>query len=353
MDQLWWKQITKARIFRENIVNAIISEKSVVLSLPRFVPWYDTLFGMIEEDLNAEAVQRSLETMKDDGGDPGKQLLEKFCKKEVRAQYRVGKTYAQFLAAQRAITLNSRIVWVRGLTEKTLPAWLKFVSEYNKALPKNEEGGIFVLELRKTGAKFSSGGFEKLSFDESITPYDKYTFCILASSETNLPSDLVPYFAELVSRVCSDDVELCALCIRNAREFAEDPEKFLRSAAENECHSDGSALDLGDILSDIEKKIWECQIRTIFPEIESYRGSFVARYNKEIAKQLPITDAFGETLSIPEDVELGQLYAMTCAGCIQMRTNNELGELGFYKESRNALAHLQPLSFKDVQRILK
>ena len=163
----------------------------------------------------------------------------------------------------------------------------------------------------------------------------------------------MPYIAELVSSVCSDDIELCAECIKYGEEFARDPTACLQKIAEISAHSDGTPFEAEALLSDLEYHIWESQIRLLFPKIERFRTDFIKMHRKDINKNLPITNTFEETIENPEDVEIGLLYALTKIGAVQMFTNEEFPVLRFYKDIRNSLAHIKPVDFESVCRILK
>lgn len=353
MDTIWWKQITKANIFAGKIIDALRREQSLVLCLPRFVPWYESLFRIIEDGLTISGAQRNIYIYEATDEEPGKLLLNEFCKREVRSEYRIGKSYAEFLATRQALTLNSSIIWLRGLNKNQLVQWAKFVNDYNKCLSKYTTGALFVLETNESSVSSIKGKIESLSFSSEISAYDKYTFCILASSSTSVSSDVMPYLAELVSSICSDDIELCAECIRYGKEFAKDPAACMERIAENEMHSNGTPFEADLLFPGIEYHTWESQIRLLFPKIERFRTDFIKRHYKDIAYNLPITNNFDETIENPEDVEIGLLYALTKNGAIQMHSNEEFGILRFYKDVRNNLAHIKPVNYESVCRILE
>ena len=107
MEQIWWKQITKAKHFIDMVTDAILDNKSVILSMPAFVPWHETMYEMIAEILNGENSLNRLISIDCPTGDVGQYLLDNYCKKEKRASYRYGMSYASFLAKSEDIVLNS------------------------------------------------------------------------------------------------------------------------------------------------------------------------------------------------------------------------------------------------------
>ena len=353
MDRVWWEQITKASLFCRKIIDALSTGDSVVLKLPQHVPWYDTLVEIINEGIVNNGLERSIAYV-EGVSTPGKYLLDNFCKKEIRIQYRPGKSYAAFLAEQDSITLNSTIVWVKDVEFCNLNSWLTFIHEYNRMLPKAKQGGLFLLEYRGEESVASKGHIQCISFSSEISAYDKYTFCTLvsASAQLDLDNRIKPYLAELVSTVCADDIELCAQCIKDGVDFAKDPAAYLQTIEETMYRSDGSPYSTDLTIEEIRYRIWESQIRMVFPLLERFRMQFVTDHHAEIARELPIETSFGERIEIPEDTELGHLYYLTSNGAIQMRDNAEWPTLRTFKEARNDLAHLSQLPFDKVFEIL-
>lgn len=351
MDRIWWKHITKASLFTEKVIDALASGDNVLLSLPRHVPWYTTLADIIREGLVERGIARSIEYI-DGRNDPGTFLLENYCKKETRLQYRVGKSYAAFLASQDATTLNSSIIWIENLETTRLEVWMDFIHEYSCRIPAGREGGLFVLEIRSEESVNGGRHIQCISFSTEISAYDKYTFCTLLSTTAIVDNKIRQYLAELVSSVCTDDMELCAECFAGGLAFARDPIAYLQTAVGSKYRSDGSQYDLSVSGDELRYRIWESQIRMLFPLIERFRMRFVEAHREEIQRELPKETAFGEKIEAPEDVEIGLLFFMTSNGAIQMRDNNEYRYLRIIKDARNDLAHLNYLKFEAVYEIM-
>lgn len=352
MEQIWWKQITKAKHFIDMVTDAILSNKSVILSMPAFVPWHETMYEMIAEILNGENSLNRLVSIDCPEGDVGQYLLENYCKKEKRASYRYGMSYASFLAKSEDIVLNSSYIWVKEVSQKKLEEWSRFIADYNKNVPSHMSPAVFILETRDSVKKPKAvKGIQHISFSDNIDAYDKFTFCALASTDIAIRSSLRPYLAGMVSTICSDDMELCAQCLRRGLAFLRDPAKVLALVMESECHSDGSPFVMDLDKSPIDSLLWECQIKLIFPVIEKYRSRFVGQHYKEISAALPIANALGEVITSPQEVELGQLVRLVGAGNISV-TPQAYQELDLFRKARNDLAHLTPLDFGVVEAVL-
>lgn len=352
MEQIWWNHIIKVHSFLESIVTETVKGSSMLLSLPNSIPWRNTLIDIVSDRLRIENSKNKFEEIKCPEEEPGAYLLERFCKKEIRATYRYGMSYAQFLGKCQETVLNDRYIWVSDIPADKINKWLDFVAEYNVNV-KDKTPGIFIMEVHDDSiARKSKKGIKNLIFNQKIGDYDKYAFCALASSETRCKEYLRPYLAEVVSSVCGDDVELCAACVLRGMEFLSLPDQTINDIIES-CHrSDGECYFFNKSKEEITVSIWESQLKYIFPLIESYRKYFVKRYIRAIKNILPISNSYGEKVTIPEDVEIGTLFYLVGRGDIVI-SSTEYDELERYRNARNRLAHMNVLENEEVEAILK
>lgn len=352
MHNIWWNQITKANRFISQISDALQNDKSVILGVTAAMPWFETLFTVVEERMRSCGGNRNLKLIKSTDGDVGEYLLNNYCKRETRNSYRIGVSYAAFLAQCSNTTLNARILWVKEASQEKANEWLAFIDEYNRELPRGVAPALFVVETSGSVCSAAKKYLECISFRDHISSYDRYAFCTLVTTDLGMVPEIKLYLADLVSNICADDVELCAACMKNGSSFLADPVGCLATLVDSGTHDDGSPFIFSVNEKRIADMIWESQIRLIFPAIERYRKDFIVHHRMEIASVLPIESPFGETVAEPEEVEIGVLYYMTAEGRIQMRTNAEFANLRELKEARNKLAHLKPLDFETVKRIL-
>lgn len=352
MDIIWWEQITKAAHFIQTTASTILDHNSVVISLPESTPWKSTLYENIEGILRQGNPEYKLAFHDCPTEEPGEFLLEEYCKRDKRNSYRYGMSYAKFLAESEGIVLNSRYVWIRNVAGEKLKEWQNFISEYNKNLRTNSSSAVFILETQDMTTKTKKvKGIKYLSFDDSIDFYDKYSFCVLASTGIDIRPSIRPYVAEVVSSVCKDDIELCALCMQQWNDFVKEPLKTLIQVTSSETHSDGSPFSADYNTESVEARIWEAQIKLLFPIVERYRTYFVKKYRKHIEKALPLETVYGEIIDDPLDVELGALCRLVKEKIVPL-TPKENDQLDSFKVIRNYLAHLRTLDFERVEWVL-
>ena len=352
MDEIWWGQITKAAHFIQATASLVLDHNSIVISLPERTPWKATLYDNIEGILRQGNPEYKLAFHACPAEEPGAFLLEEYCKRDKRNSYRFGMSYAKFLAESEDIVLNSRFVWIKNVSGRKLEEWLSFITEYNKSLRKNALSAVFILETQDRNIKAKKvKGLKYLSFDDSIDFYDKYTFCVLASTGIDISPGIRPYVAEVVSSVCKDDIELCAICMKQWKDFVKEPLKTLLQITSSKKHSDGSPISADYDTESVENRIWEAQIKLLFPIVERYRTHFVKKYRKHIEKALPIETVFGDLIDDPLDVELGALSRLVNEKKVPL-TPKEDNQLDAFKKIRNNLAHLKILDYDQVEWVL-
>lgn len=350
MDKIWWSQVTNAVKYISDIKASILDEKSIIIRHSKEIPWKECFQETVQEAVKLQNSEKKFvqftTTM-----NPGEYLLNEFCKKEKRAEYRPMKGYAKFLAGSDDIVLHDRYLWISVPDEKCLVEWTNFVTEYIKERGKRDKAAVFILEWEGTGIGNTPKGIKTFSFDDYIGEYDRLVFAMLASSNTKMPPFIQDYTAELVASIAGNDIELCATCLSGGKEFLENPIDYVRGIEKNMWHSSGTPFVLGNNNQELEHLIWRAQIKTVYPFLEEYREEFVQKHEPEIAKQLPIQTSYGDIFNDPKDVELGTLLYMAGNGSIKLPTK-EYSRLKRYREARNKLAHLSVLDFKDVEELL-
>ena len=338
MNKVWWTKVTNASHFLDKIVDTVQNGQSIILQLPDTIPWYETM---------KEIVETRIEDMVED---PGEYLFYEFCKKEKRVHYRPGIGYAEFLAKNEDIVLTDSILWIAKTCEENLTKWAK---HSNKALGKHKEGCIFIVEARNNPAGAAvkeKKGLRNISYAREIGHYDNYLFNVLATSSSPEKEIFKQYLAEVVSIMLPDDIELSALCIEKGRAFLENPLGVIREISSTKTRSDGRnfGADIGE--EDLQERLWEAQIKVIFPLVERQRNVLVQKYQREIEGLLPIVAAYGEEFLEASEVELGILSYLAGSGQIQLQYE-DVEKLNKLKNARNVLAHIRTLPQEEVDGI--
>lgn len=353
MDKLWWNHIIRAHKFLEDIVQSAVEKRSMILSLPKNVPWRNTLLELVEEQLKLETPKNAFENICcPEEVEVGLFLLNKYCAEERRATYRYGMTYAAFLGKCEDTVLNDRYIWVHDIPKNKYDEWIDFIIEYDKNVTEKTPA-IFILETNDENfANKARKGIRKIIFDQNIGSYDKFAFCALATTNNVCKEYMRPYLAELISSICNEDIELCAECINAGDLFLDDPTGVIANIISTKCRSDDNTYSFSKTNEEIERLIWETQLKNVFPIIEKYRSYFIKKYHKYIKNALPITNSYGESVINPEDVEIGTLIYMVRNETISLNSI-EYEELNKFRDARNKLAHLNVLDLQMVEMTMQ
>lgn len=350
MNDIWWNKITNASHFIEEIVDAVQDKKSVLLQLPINVPWYSTMQDLVSNDIYMLNSDRSYQYVSDTGIEPGEYLLREFCKSEKRAQYRPSIGYAEFLAKSDDIVLNDMILWVASVNGKQVQKWLDFIVNYNKALGKGKKGCLFIIETYEEKNISNKKGIKHISFEKEIEYYDYYLFNMLAASDLKGSQLFKQYLAEAVSTMLPNDVELSSRCILHGKAFLENPLEVIERIVDEEYRSDGTCFNVNVTKEQLQERLWEAQIKVIFPLIEKHRNAIVKKYHREISALLPITAAYGEVFHEVTEVELGTISYLQGTDRIQM-CGSDAHKVSKLKKARNDLAHIKTIVQEDVEEI--
>ena len=58
MEEIWWRQVTNARKFREEIQDEIFDLHSIVIQIPEKLQWYEEMQEMVREELHNRESER-------------------------------------------------------------------------------------------------------------------------------------------------------------------------------------------------------------------------------------------------------------------------------------------------------
>lgn len=339
MDKIWWEQLNSPSRFIRDAAETLSGGKSVVLCLPKHVPWLKTMREVFENRLRPNGTLSVKIVDAKDISEPHKYVLNEFC--EDKDGFRPARkgAHAKFLATRTGISLNSSCIWIRNAAAAQIDAWLNFIVDYHGFL-KGRRGGVFLLEAGEDLNFVGKAGVEVFSYAKRISDYDSFAFNIFIASEFGKDNHLMKqYLAELVSALTEGDVEFGAACITLGESFLREPDIAFENILSTEKFSSPKTSE------DIDRAIWMTQLKLIFPLVETFRRNFIKRYADRIKNTPPFYNA-------PEEVEIGHLYRQFNQRRWLLK-GNDGDDLEFYREVRNKLAHLRILPFDELQKIFE
>ena len=351
METIWWNKIPNAAQFIQKISDNIKDGKSVILQLPSNTPWYECMKSIIEDELKKDNSYGDIKCLEESPDDPGKYLFHEYCKSEIRATYRPTKEYACFLAEHEEIALHNDIFWIHTESSKQLNSWISFVELYYKSISKGKQKCRFILETHIMDMFSDKKIIKVVSFNDSIEHYDNVLFNMLAASSVPGNETYKRYLAEVTSLLFPNDVEFSAKCISKGKSFLTNLTASINTISESDIRSNGLPFTFDLTPEELNERLWEAQIKILFPVIERYRNHIVNKYKEEIEAALPITTGYGDTITEAADVELGPITSLVASGKINM-SNEDYTKVDKFKDARNSLAHFSVLPQQKVEFII-
>ena len=335
--KIWWEDLNGSRRFLVEAAEKLSGGKSLVLYLPKRVPWLKMMREVLEKLLRNGTQTINVVDAQEISKEPQEYVLNNFCAKKDDFRPYSKKAYAKFLAESTGIALNDSCIWIRNASTAQVEQWFEFIADYQNFL-SGKRGGVFLLEANNDWN--GKSGVEILSYAEKISGYDSFAFNIFAAADFANENNLMKqYLAELVSELTEGDVEFGAECIDRSESFLKSPAEVFDDILWEGKFTSGKSTD------DIEQAIWMTQLKLIFPLVETFRRNFIRQYEEQIKNTPPY-------FSSPEEVEIGHLY-----GQFNQRrwllSENDADDLEFYREVRNKLAHLKILPFDELQKIFE
>lgn len=358
LGEIWWQTIPDAVRLYTELGENICKEIHVVLQHPEHLPWKDIFKEKFEAYIHGHDSNRSLNwvsasSIGDDKDSLGAYLLRHCCKEELRCRFRPGIGYARFLATDcERSTLKDTYLVIDGATAKQIEKWIPFLSEYASFLDGASGCVCFIMTAEAMDC-LPCKGVRQIEYDKFVTDYDSLIFSLIASGEQQVGSNtLRQYLGELVISVTGTDVELGAACIRAGESFMRDPHGVLTELAATGSYSNGNFFPMAPDVSEIQNLIWITQLKLLMPKIEMFRQSFLESHKDEIQQHLPCENAINETITDYRHVELGLLWSFYCKNYFNIIGSRDEQNLKLYREARNQLAHLKPLDYAMVKKLL-
>lgn len=344
---VWWGQLGNSLRFLTNITNSLQDCRSVVLQLPRELPWRRDFYEAVDIRRSFFGGERRLVRLSwAEGADPGEFVLDELCSGRVRADYWPGQTYAQYLGTRPELLMNDYYIWISGIHSKgDLAGWVEFLSGYHRAAKQQDSSAVFLLEY--DGPNTDVSGVDKIVY--TVENYDCRVFALEAAAALGNTS-LRNYQAELALNICGNSPELCFALLTAGAKLLRNP---VAAAAEvTACTYSSEGLPFPDLdEAQIQSAAWESAIVLLFPVLERFRTDFIRKNERELARHLPITNSNGDRITDPRDLEIGSLWHIVrSAG--KTFTTSDAETVRLCRKVRNLLAHNKFVPVEDVHNVL-
>ncbi len=340
--ELWWRRITNAVRYRQAVTEALEDGKSVILQIPAQLPWRDMFMELLRTKLREISAVKSFD-LRTPPKDivPGEYLLNVYCKEAERAAYWPTVPHSQYLAQSRTTVLKRKFVYLTNIPAGKTKDWADFLQAYMTACP-TEEHGQFLVETTESIPLQSSDAVAVLRYDDYVSDYDCLMLALAVTSSLQCGSENRKYIAEIACNIAGGDVELTGYLAEQGEVLATHPIMKAKDA-----------LDLPIITNELKQQVhsavWEAQLKIVFPKIEQFRNRFIQKYFNMLKGKLPIKNTNHQPIYDPNELEIGQLYHLTLSS--RQVEKAEFEQLKLYYKARNLLAHIEVLTYHQLQEI--
>lgn len=342
-NSIWWNKISNSSRLIQDITDDLIGRKSVILCIGNEFPFYDEFKAVLMDKLSRNDARNTVTEIELEGNcnDVGKYFLEKYCSPDMRSGYFPRKNYsaASYLSECTGFQLNGSIVWIRNIQHDNIAGWCRFIKDYNDQ-NANIGKAIFLLELKNySGHHIKSKNCKVISADNYYSEFDYYVYCFLLAAEIkNCNDEMKRYIAELVCKLCCGKVELCCEMFKHGLDVAK-----------NTCVSVRNVLGEDALTeNEITAIVWQVQNKLIFPVLEQFRRNLVENHMWEIKQHLPFRTPYGQEITDPFNLDLGNIKKMHKDNSIGLSPEEE-ETMSKYIEIRNNLAHMKPTKFDKLK----
>lgn len=369
MGNLWW-QLPGPRHFIDGIVQGVRVGKSVILCLPRFMP------DGLKIALKAEICQTNEWEWCDlplnsDNRAPIDILYSHFVSESPTHALRSAFTLSQ------EETFEGKVIWVENVDKQTWRSWQDFLLEYEQAcrsMPALARSTFCVALIGETALQPPPENvcLSNFYWKGVVTPFDMLFFVtsLMQTRSTRdmqkrlmiaMVADLAlwdPCVAEIFSGSRIEDILNPVPLLQEIaeeREWAKhvqmDSERLevnprlwsdgLADIFEGKPRLHSSILTLNDPRKEIDRRIWNAQIRTLLPMVEEKRRELLEKLDGIL--MVPYETRSGAAITDIYDLEIGHIYHQLATS--DLNTDPKLRDLAWQlKEIRNRLSHLEALS---------
>lgn len=340
----WWTVISGASRFINDIVDAVTEGGSVIVKNSADIPFCDDLVGILSSRIGSEMHDRAIKMfdsslIQEDTVE--KYLCEHYCPDEFFIPSK-GFTRTHFLVRSKVFEMNNSIRIIKKSNDKSEQEWIRFIGDYSRLLSMEDRSdkAQFILFAETDRNIPKAKQCSVIDFLEYVTEYDYYVFCLLSVPDSFHKSmKMKQYLAEITSELCRKDTFLIYDLLEAPEELYTNTYRYynqfvLEKVSENE----------------INKILWKSQIKLVFPILEEYRCFLVEKYRSDLESKLPFEVPYGESITEPENLELGHILFLNKE--LDFLKKNELEKLRLYKTVRNNIAHMRPASPDSIEGIL-
>ena len=351
---MFW-DLPGTRRFLDDALDALRGGSSLVLCFPTDIPheFDDALFIRVDSMLHVGRLTASDSPLAD-----------------LRQQYSTDPSEVHTLAdLYLDERFQGRLIRLDGLTHRNWPRWCEFLSRYAAASRSKPLLGrtLFVAPVVGAPCAYLPGndvGLAVLDWEHALDDIDLLLFASDGLRGRSIPRLLRSLLATTIARVAAWDAETAARLLEEDPTTILDPVETLRRIAyekgwttetplhwalgtqsrSGSVHPARAALDSPP--EEIHHRLWDAQLGTLLPWIESLRQETVDNNIFEIKRLLRIAR---RSDADPYSLEIGELAELFGQGGADRNVRRDVKRL---RDARNRLAHREHLAPETIFRLI-
>lgn len=271
MEDMWWTPSVDS--FISEVGNALKANKNILIVMPEHINLNESFYKRIDSLIKTQSLRKELVVCNVGNTFPSNFFLENFISDDETDICKTSECLADISSIKNSVFL------CYDVPEEKLSYWSEFITDYySEVINRNEDGALFIL-LTNGISELHSEYFVELEYSKLITDYDIYIYIILLLKYIDADSCLKKYLAELISKLCMGDPELCKLFVESYNGLIDSPIKcvsFILSEYAKKINR-----------SEIKSIVREAQIHSLMPVIEINRQRYIQQYRNEIKIHMP------------------------------------------------------------------
>lgn len=354
-ENIWLKLVLGPSKFINDAVDSISQAKTTILNVNKDIVWADQVkehikhktkdkcsynknFKIIDIHINEQ------EEISSDCDNIGEYILDNYSDKN-KHRSTAKMSIQQYIYKNEE--LKNKVFWITCEDSKFEEGVIKFLEDYpNDTTSSNP---CFVLEMSNRQYQHYSDRkpVNHMSYEDSITELDIQLLinCCLGLEEKNtLSNTWRNYVSVVISKLCGSDLQLAMELVADAERFKEEnPLRLISGCKKGEisnCEND----------KDYKNKLWEAQIRFVFPMVEIERIKIIEQKEDELKKVLGNVNikqlGRDEFVTDPYELEFKTLIN----DIDNVFSLPEKKKITFLKKIRDSLAHLSCVDVSDLAR---
>ena len=343
MSKIWWETLAGPGKIVQDIYRSMINGRMLRVLISSDFPFIDEFRSACENRINRDIGRYTFDYIDFEQFTTTEVeiqdfILKRFAREDDYRAYRPINNYFDYLFEKKI--LDKRAVWITGVPEDQSSILLKFQETLAKRSKGKIDHGILIVEvITNSESRHETPNIDILNYSDYVSEFDVMLYASLLTRERGLSVNWQKYYVYLVTSLSGLDPELCEALIDDEVLYEAEPIALIER--HNKLQEE---LFAG--------KVWKAQIQLLLHLIEEERCQFLDQHEEVLSRLIPIEDQFVGTIDNVSDLELRHIKNIVNNHTLAGIDHRAETRILFLLKVRNQLAHMVPISLKDVKELI-